>query len=450
MENNDTGNNFDMKPQLDLAVGQANEAVKTIEAILKKASDYEMKIAELLSKAGESQAKADNEALRAFQAKNLIEDHSNAVSKLKGTIEADSSAIAAKKAEIETLAQGLANLRGRSEADTTTIADVRSKSEVAGKAIAEASGKAAAVQSSIDEIKKNVDAVSQRVREASKNVDTDLSTVSTAKSSAENLLSNIQKSAATTNELSEKAKTGKESIESLEKSSRAKVDSLDALIQRTTESNEKVNGYEAELKRLVDEFSSTKTKVESLLPGATSAGLASSFCAQKNRFKTPQRIWGITFALSIGLLIVVAAVGGSKYLVGSSQDWDLIWHQLIERLPFVIPLVWLGVYAGRQYMLSLRMEEEYAFKEALSTAFEGYRREMASIHQSGPEDPINKLCAYVLASLARRPGLIYEGKHEDITPFTPAIDAAQRLIPTAVDAVAANIKKSVPVRLNGD
>ena len=72
-------------------------------------------------------------------------------------------------------------------------------------------------------------------------------------------------------------------------------------------------------------------------------------------------------------------------------------------------------------MMSLRMEEEYGFKEAISTAFEGYKREMATIpsNTDGQVTPIHILCTNVLNSLSRRPGLIYEGKHQDITPLSP-------------------------------
>src|SRR5205807_9573247 len=82
--------------------------------------------------------------------------------------------------------------------------------------------------------------------------------------------------------------------------------------------------------------------------------------------------------------------------------------------------VWLAVYAGRNYMLALRLQEEYAFKEALSTSFEGYKREMTGIPAAGDQLlPILTLCNNVLETLALRPGRLYEGKHDDITPLSP-------------------------------
>jgi hypothetical protein len=257
----------------------------------------------------------------------------------------------------------------------------------------------------------------------------------------------MQKSIATTNELGERARTSHGEIETVEKESKTKLESLSTATETTLEMQKRIVEYETTLGKIQNAFEDIKGKVEGLLPGATSAGLASSFCSQKNRFRTPQRWWMGAFVACIGLLLAIAVIGGWNYWSGVEQTWDSIWRHLVQRLPFVIPLVWLGVYSGRQYMMSLRMEEEYAFKEAISTAFEGYKREMSTIPENaqGADTPINALCSFVLASLARRPGLIYEGKHHDVTPFTPAVDAAERLIPVAVNAVVSNVKKAIPM-----
>jgi hypothetical protein len=88
-------------------------------------------------------------------------------------------------------------------------------------------------------------------------------------------------------------------------------------------------------------------------------------------------------------------------------------------------------------MLALRVEEEYAFKEAVSTAFEGYKREMVGIAASGENamPPLVSLCENVLNALTQRPGRIYEGRHDDITPLTPLAktlgDAVQSIRPAA-------------------
>lgn len=167
------------------------------------------------------------------------------------------------------------------------------------------------------------------------------------------------------------------------------------------------------------------SKLEGLLPHATSAGLASAFHNQKARFSKPQPYWLGLFVIAIFALLVAAGMG----LPATSDSWDAILRHFVNRLPIVAPLVWLAIYAGHHYSMALRMEEDYAFKEAVSTAFEGYKREMLAIPPSHGSDvsPLVTLCENVLKALAERPGRIYDGKADIVTPFTPASSALKEL-----------------------
>ena len=92
------------------------------------------------------------------------------------------------------------------------------------------------------------------------------------------------------------------------------------------------------------------------------------------------------------------------------------------------PVVWLAIYAGRNYMMSLRMEEDYAYKEAISTAFEGYKREMEKITADENQNPtpLTILCTNILSAIAERPGRIYEGKQRDINLVGEIQDLAEK------------------------
>ena len=409
---------------------RTDEILKIAEENLNKIGAITTQIDGLLSKAKESQAKADNEALRANQAKVMVEEHSTAVAKLKGAIEADVAAIATKKTNLDTIAQTMTNLHKSSEADATNIASTRKTAEEAGKAITETSAKTAAILANIDVTKKSIDVTAQTITQNAKNSAAELTSISSNKATANTNLAEIQKTIAATNELYERAKTTHGGIEALEKDSKLKSESMNTLVKKAQDVEKKVAEYELNLSKLQEEFKAELKKVDSLLPIATSTSLASSFCAQKNRFKWPQVLWISSFIGCIFGLLIIAFFGGESLLTVTDQNWDSITRRIVQRLPFVIPLLWLGIYSGRQYMLSLRMQEEYAFKEAVSTAFEGYKREMTSIPGgiSGQVPaPINNLCDNVLTTLSRRPGLIYEGKHQDVTPLTPAFDMAEKL-----------------------
>lgn len=82
-------------------------------------------------------------------------------------------------------------------------------------------------------------------------------------------------------------------------------------------------------------------------------------------------------------------------------------------------------------MLSIRLEEDYAYKEAVSKSFAGYKREMekfASGQAPGPDNPLTILCVNVLKAIAEHPGRIYEGKHHDINIMTESKEAADKIV----------------------
>lgn len=80
------------------------------------------------------------------------------------------------------------------------------------------------------------------------------------------------------------------------------------------------------------------------------------------------------------------------------------------RLPVAGALVWLALHACREAALAKRLEEDYGYKSAIASSFEGFRRQMAAI-EAQPESPLGKLCSDTLLTLAMPPGRIYD-KHE--------------------------------------
>jgi predicted nucleic acid-binding Zn-ribbon protein len=393
-------------------------------------------ISELLEKAREAQAKADNEALRAFQAKQSAEDHGTAIAKLKGTIEADAAAVAAKKQDIETISSTLANMRTSGESAVEALRDIRRTVDASSQHVAELSGKASTQQSSIEEAKKTVETILQSVREQTKSIEADLAAITSNKSISDNLLASLHKTAASISENHERSKTSLTSITTFENQSKRKAEEVSTLVEELKQAKSNAAAYENGLETLKQEFINLFKKVENLLPGATSAGLANTFSQQKKRFKTPQVSWILIFIFCMASLFFVAWMGKEDSQV--DQTWGGILRHLALRVPFALPLIWLGIYSGRQYMLSQRMEEEYAFKEAISAAFEGYRREIANISPSalGHGTPTQILCANVLSLLSRRPGLIYEGKQEDVTPLTSLSGSLNKLAPQSGENVS--------------
>lgn len=356
----------------------------------------------------EATRKANSESGFAFNAKGNAEEHAKAIAQIRGTVDATFAGLTATKANIEEVATTVAALRATADGDVKAVAEAKAAVTRDAATVTAAAERVAAVMPAIDQGSKDANAITA------------------AKDGAEASATAIQVLQTQMNEVSAKAASDGLAIAKSQGEAATAVTSMNKAATAAQAANARVNEYEGQLSKLGEEFATMQAKLEGLLPHATSAGLASAFHNQKARFSKPQPYWLGLFVAAIGALLWAAGAG----LPAANDSWDAILRHFVNRLPLVAPLVWLAIYAGHHYSMALRMEEDYAFKEAVSTAFEGYKREMLAIPAGGANDvsPLVTLCENVLSALAERPGRIYDGKPDLVTPLTPAANALKEVV----------------------
>jgi len=79
----------------------------------------------------------------------------------------------------------------------------------------------------------------------------------------------------------------------------------------------------------------------------------------------------------------------------------------LKKTPILVAIILLAEFARRQYNITLRLEEDYGYKEVLSRSFEGYRKQMEEIVQS-PDAPVSKLSGNLLEAMAQQPGRLID------------------------------------------
>ncbi len=159
-------------------------------------------------------------------------------------------------------------------------------------------------------------------------------------------------------------------------------------------------------------------RVENLLPGAASAGLAHAFRERKEVFLWPKRTWAVLLAAT--LLGMFAAVFFDPLRPQlAAPSFGAVAGYLFSRFPFAVPIVWLAWYAARRHSQALRLEEDYAHKEALSRSFEGYKNQIAELEvgETHKAQTLN-LIQKTLDALSADPGRVYRERNEDGTPFS--------------------------------
>ncbi len=194
-----------------------------------------------------------------------------------------------------------------------------------------------------------------------------------------------------------------------------------ALLERTQEANEQLAEREADLQRVIEKAKEQEKLISDLLPKGASAGLASAFAGRVGQLEKAKWIWVSLFVVSmgglffLGLRIIDLYSSGAATAAGATSFWEL----LLRRLPLAAPMVWLGWFSAVQYGNSLRVQEDYAFKEATSKAFAGYRDHMehlANVNLAEGNTAMLLMAQRTIDILAHEPLRIFQGIENDAAP----------------------------------
>src|SRR5258705_10676249 len=116
------------------------------------------------------------------------------------------------------------------------------------------------------------------------------------------------------------------------------------------------------------------------------------------------------------------------YSAKTWPTWDVLFRLWVARLPVAGALVWLAMYASREAALAKRLEEDYGFKSAIASCFEGFRKQMSEIGPTVAADsPLGKLCDNTLSTIANPPGRIYDKHQLTVSPTDELKQALETL-----------------------
>ena len=446
---------------LERAVGKARDLLAALEAIREKAQHALQGIEEdakeattakgqaetvavhvkaletdseaLVEEIGELKARAENEARLADQAKKFTEEHSNFVYTKRGELEAQLSALSTMRKEVDNIIQDMRNSRASVEGEETAVSNARKNVETSLSAITAAKTTADGELASIETVKKTFEETRSSIFKMRETAQADLGEISGNKVLVLDAAKAAQAAQNTINENLLKTTHAKEGATKLLEDAEKQLSQVKALASVADDVNRRVGDYEKKLEALQAKFSETRKAVEDLLPGATSAGLASAFRKQRLAFVLPKLGWLLLFIASIAGLVLLGTVvlwerGSLGFLIdkqpppmAAQADWGDVVRFFLQRLAVAAPLIWLAVLSARNYKLGSRLSDEYAFKEALSATFEGYKTQMAEISRDPKlvlkDAPLMLLCHNILRILSENPTRVYDAKLSEDSPL---------------------------------
>ena len=173
-------------------------------------------------------------------------------------------------------------------------------------------------------------------------------------------------------------------------------------------------------------------KIESLLPGANSAGLASAYRSLKESFDKPISNYTKYFYWSLGLIalgtVVLAlervSISPPEVNFTNIKSWDEILRGLVGKAGFFIPMIWLALFSATRRSQYERLQQEYAHKEAFASSYESYKKQLQNLN-SGSEDLQRELIAKAVEAIAYNASTTLAGKHhQEKTPLVQLLEKA--------------------------
>ena len=196
-----------------------------------------------------------------------------------------------------------------------------------------------------------------------------------------------------------------------------------------------INGLEYELTTRTQELQrleyEQKTKhlalsaqIESLLPGATSAGLATAYKNLKDSFERPIKQYTLLFYGSL-LILVIGAILGVVHSINfwplaiqlvDVPTWDGIFKALLYKSPFIAPVIWLALFSSKRRSQYERLQQEYAHKEALASSYESYKKQLQDLKQD--QEPLQReLLSKAIDTIGYNASTTLDGRHDDKLPL---------------------------------
>jgi len=418
----------------------ASSDADTIKSLAKKSATQSTHIDDGAKYADESRAELATSRQLVVDLKTQIEDHAQTVSEISKAMAALLAEMTQERTKLAPLSEELAALRTKAAEATSVAEQARGDTVSLRDAARESADKAAIDCKNIEDGKVYIDAERAKIDQYVSDGNARVAEATEAATAAQNSLAKIDTVSESADAVFEQIQACAEAIKELKTNAEVDRKTTEKLATIADSTEQRVVGYETELKRLNAAYENTSKRIEDLLPGAASAGLAHAFNEQKGKYRRPKMFWNILFFLALVGLVALGIVEIVRYwpvqstgadgstLTSTVPAYDQLLRSMLLRLPIVVALVWLALHAGRKSLVASQIEEDYIFKKVVSQSFEGYKKEFAGLDERlDPGSPLGTLCNSVVSIIGSPPSRVYDKHPNDPTPMAAVTDASKHV-----------------------
>ena len=231
-----------------------------------------------------------------------------------------------------------------------------------------------------------------------------------------------------------------EAINELEEDSSAILQDLENFYNKIfgeeDEEGNKTGGLKQEIeqrKKELDEFKKQQQErykelnkqIETLLPGATSAGLSSAYNEMRNKFSKSAKRYSWGFYVSLGVLLVTVYCTRGIFLMeniplekGLGMSLLVLLGNFAVKLPFIIPVLWLVIFVSKRRSEAERLTQEYAHKESLAKSYDSYKQQIEKLADDNQKELLPILMENMIKAIALNPAETLDKKHQSDSPMS--------------------------------
>ncbi|MBG0507872.1 hypothetical protein I3J13_03780 [Agrobacterium sp. MOPV5] len=149
---------------------------------------------------------------------------------------------------------------------------------------------------------------------------------------------------------------------------------IDATSDAAADARQRMAASEKQAEKLIE-------KSEQALRGSTGVGLANAFEKRKEGLTWAGAAWvaGLVSALVSAFFIGANRVTALQAVLSNDSPSHIVWMNVVLVVFGIGGPIWFAWLSTKQIAVNFKLAEDYAFKAAVSKAYEGYRKEAIEI-----------------------------------------------------------------------
>lgn len=204
------------------------------------------------------------------------------------------------------------------------------------------------------------------------------------------------------------------------------------------EINERKDALDLMKVKQQSQYDALKKQIEGLIPGATSVGLATAYHDLSISFDKPIKKNTNLFFCSIATIILISILLTIDRVELTTLTLEFIelnnlkdvGRFLLQRLPIVLPAIWLAIFASKRRSEAERLKQEYAHKEALAKSYQSFKFQIEELDSDNKEPLLEKLLYVAIDTISTNASSTLDKKHGDNAPLIGIFDKTIDKLPS--------------------